>query len=86
MLINYQMVTIMRELKQHKNINDKWYVCRECGCRMKSGEALQNTPCVGISDFPGQTDLRGQTMTMTGPPKMVNVWKCEYCGHSISAA
>lgn len=73
----------MEEVKIHKDLNTKWQVCRECGCRMKRGKALQNTPECGAHDFPRQEDLRGQTVSMTGTPKIINVWKCEYCGHSI---
>lgn len=58
--------------------------CRKCYVVMVRGIALQNTPSYGIPDFPGQTDLRGQTMTMDGPVVKVSVWKCPQCGHSIA--
>jgi len=60
----------------------------------KAGIALVNTPVVH-GDFPGDfsgsykeavekgIDVRGQTMSMSGPPKMVKVTKCTKCGRSV---
>ena len=48
---------------------------------MNRGIALQNTPEMGVPDFPGNTvDSRGQTYSMTGRAKMVSVLKCLECG------
>lgn len=58
--------------------------CRKCGGKTKLGKALQNTPSLGLPDFPGQKDLKGQTVSMTGPPKMYRVHKCQDCGHSFT--
>jgi hypothetical protein len=51
---------------------------------MREGQALQNTISTGIPDFPGATDLAGQTFSFTGPAKMVRVLKCVDCGYSRS--
>lgn len=51
---------------------------------MFSSTALVNTPSMGSPDFPGNTkDTKGQTISMTGTPIRVSVWKCYQCGHSI---
>ncbi|MDX1488311.1 MAG: hypothetical protein R3268_08930 [Acidiferrobacterales bacterium] len=34
-------------------------------------------------DFPGVRDHVGATCSYTGPPEMVDVLKCEDCGHSF---
>lgn len=57
--------------------------CFKCGGDVKTGIALQNTPTFGVPDFPNQTDLRGQTFTMDGPPKLIECLKCCHCGHSF---
>ena len=56
--------------------------CKRCGGWMMHGEALENTPSYGVKDFPGH-DLRGQTMTMNGPARIVSVLKCAHCGYSV---
>lgn len=56
-----------------------------CPGVMRKGKALLNTPEYGTPDFPGQTDLRGQTFTMTGPAGVVAVLKCSVCGHSVQS-
>lgn len=50
---------------------------------MKASKGFVNTPEIGCPDFQGQNDLRGQTMSMTGTTKLINVWKCVECGHSV---
>lgn len=52
---------------------------------MTDGTALKNTVSAGLPDFPGQTDLRGQTFTENGPAQLVGVLKCESCGYSVTA-
>ena len=60
-------------------------ICSKCKTPMKRGIALQNTPEMGVPDFPGNTvDSRGQTYSMTGLAKMVSVLKCPGCG-AVSA-
>jgi hypothetical protein len=71
----------------------RWYIngvpclmnCRLCGIQMQQGVALLNSPSYGVEDFIGQTDTRGQTFTMGGPPSLVPVMKCPKCGHSVVA-
>lgn len=58
--------------------------CQRCNGEMREGQALQNTISTGIPDFPGATDLAGQTFSFTGPAKMVRVLKCVDCGYSRS--
>lgn len=58
--------------------------CRKCGGEMQLGKALQPTARAGIPDFPGQVDMRGQTVCM-GPGVLVDAWKCKSCGHSYTA-
>ena len=56
--------------------------CRKCGGRAVEGVALMNTVYVA-EDFPGVRDHVGATCSYTGPPEMVDVLKCEDCGHSF---
>lgn len=49
---------------------------------MKWGKALEEV-YVGAPDFPGDKGReRGCTMVPDGS-KMVGVWKCQKCGHSV---
>lgn len=57
--------------------------CRHCNQEMVPGKAFAPTVVVGLPDFPGQGDLRGQTMS-DGPGKLVAVNKCPACGHSVT--
>ena len=54
--------------------------CKKCKGKMKKGIALENT-VVGKPDFIGSNDVC--TVSKTGPPKMIKVWKCKKCGYSI---
>ena len=58
--------------------------CRKCGGEMRPGKATGQTWKPGIPDFPGQTDLRGQTMHVGGPGKLIDAMKCVDCGWSVS--
>jgi len=61
--------------------------CKKCGATIfKKSKALLNTIESGVPDFPGQTDLTGQTMSMTGPPILIDCWKCAGCGHSFTTS
>lgn len=49
---------------------------------MKKGTALENGLSAGCPDFTG--DTYGMTLSPDHTKvKMVNVWKCPKCGHSI---
>ena len=70
--------------------NGKSY-CKYCkkGTNWEWSKALENTWFVH-GDFPGDysgTDTskakRGQTMSKTGPAKLVTVRKCKECGRSV---
>jgi len=58
-------------------------MCKECGGKMKIGKALRNT-LSGRRNKDGGFD-RGTTVSMTGPPTMEPVFKCQECGHSYTA-
>jgi hypothetical protein len=49
---------------------------------MVDGKALQNTPNYH-EDFGGDKGEPGTTVTMNGPPIMVDVHKCPQCGYSV---
>ena len=55
--------------------------CRKCDIDMVPGQALENT-LYGIPDFIGDDYVC--TVSMTGPPIMINVWKCPSCGYSTT--
>ena len=57
--------------------------CKKCDTEMVDGVAMAPTWVPGIPDFPGQTDLRGQTMHMGGSGRLANVQKCPECGYSV---
>ena len=57
--------------------------CRKCKIEMVDGVAIAQTWKPGLPDFPGQTDLRGRTMTPGGPGRIANVQKCPQCGYSV---
>lgn len=59
--------------------------CRHCSSEMTEGKAFAPTLVAGAPDFPGQTDLRGQTLS-EGHGKLVIVNKCPSCGHSFMDA
>ena len=60
------------------------YRCGRCDIDLVEEKALENTVEVGIPDFSGQTkDMRGQTLSMTGLPIMISVWKCPKCGYLV---
>lgn len=52
---------------------------------MQVGTALVSGMVAGLPDFPGQIDLRGQTLSPGGPGHLVDVLKCPDCGHSVAA-
>lgn len=56
-------------------------MCKKCRSPMGSGIALENTVS-GVPDFGGSNEV--VTMSRTGPPILVKVWKCPKCGHSIA--
>jgi hypothetical protein len=56
--------------------------CNVCGGNMKEGKAFVNT-LVAMSDFGGDAGQRGTTQTRKGAPVLVDVFKCEDCGHSF---
>lgn len=58
--------------------------CGKCGGQMKIGKALQNTPVFGPPDSVHKEDQRGQTYKLTGPPKLITVFKCSKCGRTVS--
>lgn len=56
--------------------------CKKCGGETKDSKALLNQ-WVAAVDFPGQTDMRGCTMSRRGKAKLHDVKKCTSCGHSF---
>lgn len=60
-------------------------VCRRCQVGMIKSKALVSTMVAGAPDFIDQdhTNTRSQTCSEGGPGKLVAVWKCPGCGHSI---
>lgn len=69
-------------------------LCHVCSSKgvvsaMKEGTALENTYTQYADFFDTTTGTvkhygMGCTMSKDGPAKMVNVWKCPTCGHSIT--
>lgn len=49
---------------------------------MQDGKALKNTLYYS-EDFGGDRGERGTTMSRTGEPIMVEVYKCPQCGYSV---
>ena len=65
--------------------------CYKCKVVMVKGIALENTLVAGMPDFPDQADdiaagkiPIGQTVHYGGTGKLINVYKCPECGHSVS--
>lgn len=67
--------------------------CFKCGGEMGMGVALVNSWWVHADfegDYTGELkdvkdeDIRGQTMSMTGPAKLIRVKKCKDCGRSVT--
>jgi ribosomal protein L37AE/L43A len=59
--------------------------CKKCHSKMEKGQALEDIYTSGIPDFPNQPiDSRGQTMSASGKAKLISVWKCPKCGHSVA--
>ena len=58
-------------------------ICQRCDGDMKPSKALLETCVIGILDFPGSDDMRGQTMSAGGPGKLVDCLKCCKCGYSV---
>jgi len=63
-------------------VDDEQNLCPKCGGKMAPGVALLQTWVRGMDDFPGSDNAIGQTMVVGGPGKLVDVIKCEACGHS----
>ena len=60
--------------------------CPRCDVDLVPGQALQNTLVAGLPDFPGQTDIEGQTLSPGGPGRLVDVRTCPDCGYSVSGS
>jgi len=58
--------------------------CKKCGTPLQPGQAIAQTWTTGVPDFPGQTDLNGQTMSPGGPGQLVGCLKCPQCGWSVT--
>lgn len=72
----------MNRLKPHNIL-----LCNRCDVEMVDGKAFQNQLSTGMADFPGMDiNSSGQTLSYSGPPKMVKVKKCPKCGRSIKVA
>ena len=56
--------------------------CRKCGGTMQPGHALGQTYTSGAPDDLGSD---GQTMSAGGPGVLIDCWKCEDCGWSVTA-
>jgi len=56
--------------------------CKKCGGEMRIGLATEQTWTTGMPDFPGE--LRGVTMSVGGPGKVVECLKCVECGYSVT--
>ena len=54
--------------------------CGRCDIELVEGKALENT-LAGIPDFIGDDTVC--TVSQTGPPIMISVWKCPKCGYSV---
>jgi hypothetical protein len=52
---------------------------------MTPSKAFAPTAVMGIEDFQGQPDTRGQTFTMSGEGQLIDALKCPCCGHSVTA-
>ena len=61
--------------------NDSGYLCNKCGGNYHPARALVNTTVAAI-DF-SDIDIYGDTLSRSGPAKMVDCMKCESCGHSF---
>lgn len=59
--------------------------CPRRNVQLQPGIAIQQGYVTGLPDFPGQTDLQGQTMSPGGPGAVVPVDKCPACGFSRTA-
>ena len=86
-MVASNQVDLFNLFYSHHVVKNKWPVvkcinpkCRKCGGEMKAGMALQNK-FSGLPDFPDDTSAA--TISRSGPPKMVNVYKCIKCGHSF---
>ena len=55
-------------------------ICEKCHTKMTESKALLNTS-VGESDFPGDKPI---TWNYGGSGKLIKVYKCPKCGHSVS--
>ena len=56
-----------------------------CDGEMKPGQALANKDLVFSPDFLGESPSQGCTANIdTTQSTMINVMKCEKCGHSLS--
>lgn len=61
--------------------------CEKCqGGTLQIGLAIEQTYVAGIPDFPGQSDMDGQTISPGGPGKLIHVIKCKSCGASWRCA
>jgi hypothetical protein len=74
---------LTKEDMESPEVKDR--TCRKCGGKMEWGDALMNGVYAGVPDFPGDDENSpGQTLSFTGPAKLVRVMKCNGCGHSFT--
>ena len=58
--------------------------CRKCGGSLKPSKAIARTFVYGAPDDLGATN--GQTMSVGGPGALIDCYKCEDCGWSVTGA
>ncbi len=60
--------------------------CRVCRTktRWEPKQALQNTLACGTPDFPGSSDMDGQTFSYTGPAELIDIMACSKCGRAVN--
>jgi len=56
--------------------------CNRCNVPMSDGIATAQTYVGGAPDFP--SDTHASTFSAGGTGKVVKVWKCPTCGHSMT--
>ena len=55
--------------------------CPKCGGKLNEGQALLDI-MTGTPDFPGDDYVC--TVSPSGKAKLVDCWKCETCGYSVT--
>lgn len=72
--------TGIKIVKKEKIIPPNRCTQRNCYGIMKHGKAIKETVASGIPDF--LDDDEEITMSVGGPGRLIDCWKCDRCGHS----